>query len=390
MTWNWQQPDWPRFSWDASRLAKAEERFLFAGGRFLGTVQHVTSTDRDQIVVDAMSTEAVTTSEIEGELLNRDSVQSSIRRQLGLATDNRRVAPAEQGISEVMVDLYRNHGAPLDEHTLFSWHERIMNGRTDLRKLGRYRTHAEPMQVVSGAMYEPKVHFEAPPSRSVPREMRGFLKWFQDSAPAGTRPLPILTRAGIAHLYFESIHPFEDGNGRIGRAISEKVLAQGLGQPSLIALAATILIHRREYYQTLELSNKDNKITAWLAWFAGICLEAQQRTIAQVEFVLDKARLLGRYREALNARQLAVLLRVLREGPEGFKGGLSAGKYATISKASPSTATRDLADLVGRGALIRTGEKRHARYHLPIPLRQTPRIMIDLHGNVVEGTRARR
>lgn len=383
MRWNWQRPDWPNFTWDERRLAKAEERFLLVGGQFVGTVKHLATEDRDQLAVQAMSEEAVTTSEIEGELLNRDSVQSSIRRQLGLATDFRRVGPAEQGISEMMVDLYRHHATPLDERTLCSWHRMVTKGRADLQDIGRYRTHAEPMQVVSGAVHDPAIHFEAPPSDRVGKEMRRFLAWFNDSAPNGRNALPVLTRAGIAHLYFESIHPFEDGNGRIGRAIAEKVLAQGLGRPSLTALAATLLAHRGEYYDALEAANKGSKITTWLAWFAGISLEAQHRTLARVEFVLDKARLLDRFRNELNDRQLKALLRVLREGPDGFKGGLSAGNYATISRTSPATATRDLADLVERGALTRTGEKRHTRYYLPIPLHPTPRIRIDEHGSIV-------
>jgi Fic family protein len=236
---------------------------------------------------------------------------------------------------------------------------------------------------VSGAIHDPTVHFEAPPSGRVSKEMRRYLTWFNDTTPNTRKNLPALTRAGIAHLHFESIHPFEDGNGRVGRALAEKVLAQGLGQPSLTALATTMLNHRGEYYQALEAANKNNEITAWLTWFAGISLEAQQRSLAQVEFVLDKARLLDRFRSDLNDRQLRVLLRVLREGPEGFKGGLSAGNYMTISKASPATTTRDLANMVERGALTRTGEKRHTRYHLPIPLRPTPRIRIDEHGGIV-------
>lgn len=383
MRWNWQQSDWPDFKWNASRLVKAEERFLLGGGQFLGTVKHLTSDDRDRIIVEVISGEAVTTSEIEGEILNRDSVQSSIRRCLGLANDHRRVSPAEQGISEMMVDLYRGHAKALDDRTLCSWHTMVMKGRADLRDIGHYRTHAEPMQVVSGPIYEPVIHFEAPPSRQVAREMRRFIAWFNETAPTGRRPLPILTRAGIAHLFFESIHPFEDGNGRIGRAVAEKVLAQGMGKPTLTALAATLLAHRKAYYAALEAANKTNEISDWLAWFAGIGLEAQQRTLDHVEFVLDKARLLDRYRDRLNSRQLGVLLRVLREGPEGFKGGLSAGNYATISKTSPATATRDLAEMIACGALNRTGERRYARYHLPIPLRPTPRFTIDERGVIV-------
>lgn len=382
MKWNWQRADWPHFTWNPSRLAKAEEKFVLGGGVFLGTIKHLTAESRDQLIVEAMSNEAVTTSEIEGEILDRDSVQSSIRRQLGLASDRRRIQPAEQGIGEMMVDLYRTYAKPLDDATLCAWHRMITSGRTDLRDIGRYRTHAEPMQVVSGRIDDPKVHFEAPGSERVGAEMARYLDWFNRTAPGGREPLPALTRAGISHLYFESIHPFEDGNGRVGRAIAEKVLAQSLGQPSLTAIAATMLANHRSYYDALEAANKQNDVTDWLAWFAGIGLEAQQRTLALVEFLIDKTKLLDRFRGSLNERQEKVLIRVLNEGPEGFKGGLSANKYVAITKTSTATASRDLADMVERGILARTGEKRGTRYYVPIRLRPTPRIAIDTSGAI--------
>jgi hypothetical protein len=163
-----------------------------------------------------------------------------------------RVAPREQGVAEMMVDLYRTFSAPLSEKMIFGWHRMLMSGSTDIKDVGRYRTSDEPMQVVSGAAGAPKIHFEAPPSARIPGEMAGFIEWFMRTAPGGTEPLPALTRAGAAHLYFETIHPFEDGNGRIGRAIAEKSLAQSLGQPTLIVLAATILARRASYYHALE------------------------------------------------------------------------------------------------------------------------------------------
>ena len=195
-------------------------------------------------------------------------------------------------------------------------------------------------------------------------------------------PLAALSRAGVAHLYFESIHPFEDGNGRIGRVISEKALAQCFGQPTLIALAATILTRRKAYYAALERANKENQVTSWLAWFAGIVLEAQTRTAASVEFLIDKTKLLDRLSGAINPRQEKALLRMLREGPEGFTGGLSAGKYMSITGASPATATRDLTDFVSKGALVRTGELRYARYDLAIPKRAVAPVVIDQRGNI--------
>jgi Fic family protein len=383
MRWNWQQPDWPRFSWSRERLAKAEERFLLGGGVVRGAMMHLDAETRDRLKVDSMSDEAVTTSEIEGEVLNRESVQSSIRRALGLATHAPIASPAERGIAEMMVDLLGRFARPLDDEMLFGWHAMLMRGRSDAGVVGRYRTHEEPMRVVSGRVHAPTVHFEAPPSAAVPREMTSFIDWFNRSGPGGAATLPALTRAGIAHLYFESIHPFEDGNGRIGRAISEKALAQGLGGPTLTALAATILLRRRSYYESLAANNKHNDIGEWLAWFAGVALEAQQRTRARIEFLIDKTKLLDRLGDILNERQTAVLLRVLREGPEGFKGGLSAGNYMSITRTSPATATRDLADLVAKGALTRAGERRHARYRLTIPLRPVARVVVDAVGDVV-------
>jgi Fic family protein len=381
MTWNWQKPDWPRFAWDQARLQKAEVHFLMGAGMLAGTVKHLGSAYREQLTVEAMSTEAVTTSEIEGEILDRASVQSSIRRQLGLAADSRRVKPAEQGIAEMMVDLYRTFAEPLSDEMLFAWHRLVTRGRADLRDIRRYRTDDEPMQVLSGALHDPTVHFEAPPSPAVPAEMARFIAWFNRTGPGGGAPLPALTRAGVAHLYFESIHPFEDGNGRIGRAISEKALAQALGHPTLTALAATILIRRKAYYQALETANKDNEITAWLSWFAGVAIEAQRRAEARVDFLIDKTKLLDRLRGRLNERQEEALLRMLHEGPDGFKGGLSAGNYATITGASPATTTRDLADMVEKGALLRTGERRHARYTLAISLRPVAAVVLDGSGN---------
>lgn len=251
MPWNWEQLDWPHFAWDADRLAKAESRFLLNAGVFLGAVKHLSEDDHSRLVVEAMGDEAVTTSAIEGEILDRESVQSSIRRALGLATDKRRVGRAEQGVAEMMVDLYHavSKGASesaLTEATLFRWHRMLLEGDPDVEEVGQYRTHDEPMQVLSGRIDRPKVHFEAPPSSRVPEDMGRFLDWFNDTRPGASNAnaLPALTRAGVAHLYFESIHPFEDGNGRIGRAVAEMALAQSLGRPTLTALAATILARR--------------------------------------------------------------------------------------------------------------------------------------------------
>ena len=238
--------------------------------------------------------------------------------------------------------------------------------------------------VVSGAVYDPKVHFEAPPSPVVPSEMKRFVEWFNRTAPEGSSPLPALTRAGIAHIHFESIHPFENGNGRVGRAVAGKALAQGLDHPPLTALAMTMLARRKSYYEALARNNTGMDVTDWLRWFACVSIEAQRRTTALIEFLLDKTRLLDRLKGLLNARQEKALLAVLCEGPEGFKGGLSAGNYVTITGASAPTATRDLAGMVEKGALIRSGERRHTRYRAHVELRPVRAVTIDERGRIVE------
>lgn len=366
MRWNWQQEDWPRFAWDASRLRKAEALFLEGAGIAVGVSKHLGASDRSALSVELMSHEAVDTSAIEGEALDRDSVQSSIRRHLGLASDHRRVRPAEVGISEMMVDLYERVGEPLREATLHQWHRFVANGRTDLSDIGRYRRGGDPMQIVSGPVHRPKVHFEAPPAAQVGQEMARFWAWLEQSGPDGRSPVPPLARAGLAHIWFESIHPYEDGNGRIGRALSEKLLAQGLPTPMVTGMASTLLAHRKAYYAALEQAHGRLEVDDWLLWFAAKAIEAQRRTLQQVEFVLAKSRMVESLRGKLNLRQERALLRMFAAGPGGFIGGLSAANYMTITGAPSATTTRDLAALVGLGALLRAGEHKATRYRLNI------------------------
>ncbi len=366
MRWNWQQKNWPNFSYDKEKLDVLEAKFLLQSGLFFGAYKHIKDDDRQLLTIDLISDEALQTSEIEGEYLNRDSLQSSIRRQFGLATESRRVPPAEQGIAEMMVGLYQHFAEPLTDEALFAWHRMLSTGRRDLTDIGRYRTHSDPMQVISGPIHKPNIHFEAPPSNCMAHEMKQFIKWFNATAPDGKTPLPTLTRASMAHLYFVSIHPFEDGNGRIGRAISEKAMAQNIGQPTLIALSRTIQDNKKAYYDMLEQSNKQNEITEWLTYFAKTVLHAQKNTEKHVEFLIEKTKLFDRLRGQLNRRQEKAILRMFREGPNGFIGGLSAENYISITNTSRATVTRDLQDLVEKAAIYRTGELKGTRYWLNI------------------------
>ncbi len=362
MLWNWKHKNWPEFTFSKEKLAGFEKDFLQQAGMLYGSLKHVSDEDHDTLKVNLISNEAYKTSEIEGEILNRDSLQSSIRRHFGLESDARRVPPAEQGISEMMVDLYKSYNTPLTHDQLFDWHKMLTNGRRDLLDIGAYRTHDDPMQIVSGAIDNPTIHYEAPSSSEVPSEMDAFVKWFNEDS----KNLEALTRAGIAHLYFESIHPFEDGNGRIGRAISEKMLSQSLNRPTLIALSYTIESRRKDYYAHLQASSVTLEITDWLVYFCEMVLEAQNYTQSMIDFLIEKAKFYRQFEERFNERQKKAVERIFREGINGFKGGLSADNYITITGTTASTATRDLKKMADMGAFTRTGERKATRYYLNI------------------------
>ncbi|PTM08470.1 MAG: DUF4172 domain-containing protein, partial [Bacteroidetes bacterium] len=351
--------DWPYFTYSAEELDGLEARFLQNAGMLTGSLKYMEEEEQQVLKVDLLSQEAYKTTEIEGELLNRESIQSSIRRHFGLETDNRRVSPAENGIAEMMVDLYKNYDAPLTADTLFRWHSMLTDGRKDLTAMGRYRTHEDAMQIVSGRTDRPTVHFEAPPSSRVQREMEAFMTWFNGSHRGG-----VLVRAGIAHLYFESIHPFEDGNGRIGRAISEKALSQGLSRPALVAISHTIERDKKAYYSALHHNSSELDITSWLRYFGHMVLDAQQHTQRMVDFVIAKGRFYTQFAAVLNDRQRKVINRMFREGADGFQGGLSAENYLRMAPTTASTATRDLQKLVEMGALRKTGQLKGTRYFL--------------------------
>lgn len=375
--WNWQLKNWPNFQWDQTQLVRAEKLFSEGAGIIAGATKHIESEDNLLLSIDLISNEAVDTSEIEGEYLNRDSVQSSIRRELGLKTDKRSISPAEAGVAEMMVNLYKTLSDPLSEPTLFAWHGMLMNGRRDLDEIGAYRTHTEAMQIVSGPDYDRKVHFEAPPSTQVSDEMTEFIDWFSRTAPDGSEPLTAVSRAAISHIWFESIHPFEDGNGRIGRAIAEKALAQGFSSPKLTILAKVLLKRRKEYYSALNAASKTLEITDWMLWFAAVAIEAQKSTIVYIDFIIKKTKLLDRVRDQLNPRQEKVILRMLREGPDGFKGGLSAANYISLTGATSATTTRDLQDLVKKSVLIRSGRLKSTRYFLDLDLSPVSKVSVD-------------
>jgi len=363
MKYNWQQNDWPNFTYDLSEIEDVLFRIVERMGRVDGLIEGLPDNMQTEALIDIMVSEAIKTSEIEGEYLSRKDVMSSIRNNLGFNTTPEQIKSKKAtGAAELMLAVRDSYLSALDEDTLFSWHKVLMQGSFRV-KLGAWRDHEEPMQVVSGLIGKEVVHYEAPPSNIVPNEMRRFIQWFNESAPGGRHEIKQpAARSAIAHFYFETIHPFEDGNGRIGRAISEKALAQGIGRPVLLSLSRTIEANKNAYYDALKVAQRSNQITDWIKYFTQVVLDAQIDAEKLIEFTLKKVRFFDRYREQLNDRQIKVLTRMLESGLDGFQGGMSAKKYMIITKASKATATRDLQDLAQKGALSLIGGGRSTRY----------------------------
>lgn len=361
MPWNWQLSDWPKFRYDPACIAEQERQFLLGAGSAFAYLKTIDEQEHHHFIVEILSLEGLESSRIEGEILDRESLQSSIKRHFGLQGSlPKKERHRESGMAELLCDVYESFDKPLTHEMLGKWHAMLFKGSSEIADCGTYRTHADPMQIVSHRYGSPKLFFEAPPSEKVSQEMTAFIDWFNSTNESKS----VLGRAAIAHVYFESIHPFEDGNGRIGRLIAEKALSQTVGRPVLIAISKMLENRKKEYYAALEKCNRTLEVQEWVEFFAGVVLQAHQESMGLLYFLIEKSKMLYHLSGRINPRQTKVILRMFAEGPGGFKGGLSAENYIAIAKTTRATATRDLTDLVEKGALVKTGELRHTRYRL--------------------------
>ena len=363
MRYNWQQKDWPNFQYQTKDIEDLLFDFAQRTGRISGVLEGLSKTEQTEAMINLMVSEAIKTSEIEGEYLSRNDVMSSIRRNLGLnpelpLTKDKRA----EGVAELMLAVRNDFLKPLTSKMLFDWHTMLMKGSKGI-EIGQWRSHEEPMQIVSGAIGREVVHFEAPPSNQVPTEMDGFIKWFNTSL--GEIKKPILA-AAISHLYFETIHPFEDGNGRIGRAVAEKALSQSIGRPVLFSLSKSIEGNKKAYYDALQKAQRSNETTDWINYFVQTVLDAQIDAEQEIEFTLKKTKFFDQHKDELNNRQQKVVHRMLDEGHQGFEGGMNARKYVSLAKTSKATATRDLQDLVEKSIFKPIGGGRSTRYEINI------------------------
>jgi len=362
MIWNWELPNWPKLTFDPYPLALLDKKFLLGVGSASAHLKMIDEQEYRRFIVEILSLEGVESARIEGEILDRESLQSSIKKHFGFATTVQLKGGRESRMAELLCDVYATFNEPLTHEMLWRWHAILFKGVATLEDCGKYRSHPEPMQIVSNRYGSSHVFFEAPPSSRVIEEMTQFISWFNQPNKSGS----ILGQAALAHVYFESIHPFEDGNGRIGRVLVEKILAQSVGRSILIAVSHVLEKQKKEYYFELGKCNGTLDVQDWVEFFAKAVVQAQEESLNLLYFLIAKSKLLNALAGQLNARQEKVLLRMFAEGPNGFTGGLSAEKYVTITKTSRATATRDLTDLVEKGALRKTGELRHTRYWLNI------------------------
>ena len=363
MPYLWQDPQWPNLHWDDTVVTKPLARVSREQGRLLGKMEGIGFDLRAEAHLRSLTDDVINSSAIEGEKLEREQVRSSIARRLGM--DVAGLVPADrnvEGVVEMMMDATSNYAKPLTAERLFDWHAALFpTGRSGMRaiKVGAWREDTEgPMQVVSGPMGREKVHYEAPPAARIAEEVDVFLRWF--AKPGDTPPL---LAAGLAHLWFVTIHPFDDGNGRIARAIADMALArsEGIAQ-RFYSMSSQIHHERNEYYTMLERIQKgDTDVTRWQEWFLECLMRAIEQAHTTLGTVLTKARFWERFaKQPLNERQTKVLNRLL----DGFEGKLTSSKWAKLTNSSQDTANRDIADLVERGALRKEGGGRSTSYSL--------------------------
>jgi Fic family protein len=366
MTWIHEHPDWPALTWDAETLASRLADIRHRQGRLLGRMESLGFELRREASLETLTTEVVTSSAIEGETLNPEEVRSSIARKLGIEIGGYVSAGRDvEGIVEMMIDATRNFDRPLTRERLFDWHAALFpTGRTGMQRItvGAWRpASAGPMQVVSGPAGNERVHFEAPAADRLEAEMARFLGWFEE----GTGIDPVL-KAGIAHLWFVTIHPFEDGNGRVARAIADMALARADGmRERFYSMSAQIETERADYYAQLERQQRGSvDITGWLAWFLDCLGRATGSAEETLSAVLYKAEFWGiANREPVSDRQRLVLNRML---DPAFEGYMNTSKYAKLAKCSNDTALRDIGDLVDRGLLVKNPSGgRSTSYRLP-------------------------
>lgn len=369
--WIWQSSAWPPVSFHASTLGPVLSRARSELGKLLGKAEAVGAAEMSLTERDIWTHEALATSAIEGEVLNLEAVRSSVARRLGIATAFTAAVPrGVEGLLDVMEDAANKWNTDLTIERVCAWHAALFPpGQITIRPIdsGKFRSHEQPMQIVSGPIGQERVHYEAPSSSEVPAQMSQFIDWFNNSRTDNA--IDGLVRAALAHLWFESIHPFEDGNGRIGRAIMDMAISQDVGRAfRLHGLSVELRRQQANYYHALNrVQRVEVEPTAWVVWLIDTFRNSCQTSASFVDEALDRARFWSRHKSVdLNERQRKVLNKMLEAGPGRFVGGMTPRKLQSIAKAAGATATRDLTELVKKGLMVRRGSGRSTHYELAL------------------------
>ena len=379
----WQQSDWPNFKAKGLGVQDALLRARKKQGEVIGQANAIGLKGAQELIQSRYIQEIIATSAIEGEKLNLDSVRSSVFRKLGVVLAND-IAPLDKkvdGLVDILQDALESREIDLNTEKLFQWHQALFPGKINTRsriKVGNFRDHEDPMQIISGGQGKEIVHFTAPPSSRVEADIKRFLDWFNKTRPNlqaamnsknSSNQIDGLTRAAIAHLWFETIHPFEDGNGRLGRAIVEMAMAQDAQSgEKLYSLSEQMMINRSSYYDALNAAQHENlDVSEWVIWFAHACELACEASCEMMKNAIEKSRFWAQHSDVqLNERKKKIIQRLLDDGDGGFLGGLNAEKYLKITGSSKATATRDLSDLVESKVLFSVGQGKALRYYINI------------------------
>lgn len=360
----WQLDNFPNFSFEKNKIQTSIQNFALALGEANGLLNSFSPESQQEVFTEVMLSEAIKTSEIEGEYFSREDVMSSLKVNLGIKnfhqTSRNKKANA---IALLMIEVQKSYQKPLNEALLINWHKILMEHDKNINA-GEWRKGVEPMQVVSGRFGDFVVHYEAPPSKDLPQLIQQFLNWYKGFSEEDLGNIgEAMLFSALVHLYFETLHPFEDGNGRIGRALAEKALAEKLQIPVFISLSKAIEKDKNLYYSELKKAQRNLQVTDWVIYFFHILQEALNDTKEVVIFTLKKTNFFDRFKDQLNDRQLKAVHKMMEQGIS-FQGGMTAKKYMSMNKTSKATATRDLQYLSGIGVFIKMGGGRSSAYQL--------------------------
>lgn len=370
--WIWQLPEWPSLEFDAQRIQNRLSMARKSQGLLLGKAEMIGLEGLQPHIRDSLTQEALTTSAIEGEKLDPDSVRSSVARRLGLDTSGAPTAEGKrniEGLIDVLQDATLNTELPLTLERLCNWHGALFStGFAGMHRIDVGALRSVPMEIVSGAIGHTKVHYAAPPADGIGGQVNEFLNWFSQTNPkTGSRPMDGLVRAAVSHLWFETLHPFDDGNGRIGRAILQLALGQDMGQPGrIVTLSRQIESCKDRYYRELERAqrSKTMNVTDWVEWLLEQFSLASEFASRTIDSAIQRIRFQASMSSvSINERQQKTMKKLLDAGPKGYEGGMTTRKHERISQISTPTAARDLIELERLGLLKRYGAGRSTRYY---------------------------